>query len=265
MSHNFCLFFFDEKCVICFDFLDFYDKIKTMKRKDEFDFKNYIKARKKFISSNKKKSFVILDGEGKIMFSTPHAVKQVRLGREKFAEPNTLALALAVRQKVNVPLISKTACMNDDANFDLLCPYRHELKEYIQEHKIKYLIDIHSLAEKREQDINLGVNFGMNIAPDEAMFDFIHKEFSEKGFKVFVDQPFNGGARTIASFISKECKIWTMQLEINCKFLLKPENVEWLMKIISVLVDTFERANSETLEKPKKQTTKKKTSEEKGK
>lgn len=222
-----------------------------MKRKDEFDFKNYVKARKKFISSNKKKSFVILDGEGKFMLSTPHAVKQVRLGREKFAEPNTLALALAVREKVNVPLISKTACMDDDANFDLLCPYRHELKEYIIKHKIKYLIDIHSLAETREQDINLGVNFGMNIAPDEEMFDYLQKEFVDKGFKVFVDQPFNGGVRTISSFISKECKIWTMQLEINCKFLLKQENVEWLLKIISVLVDAIEKANNQSEEKQK--------------
>jgi len=217
--------------------------IMTMKRKDGFDFKSYVKARKKFISSNKKKNFAILDGDGKIMFSTPHAVRQVRLGRQKLAEPNTLALALAVREKANVPLISKTACMDDDANFDLLCPYRHELKDYIKKHGIKYLIDIHSLAEFREQDINLGVNFGFNIAPDEAMFDYISKEFSKKGFKVYVDQPFNGGAKTISSFISKECGIWTMQLEINCKFLIKQENVQWLEKIISVLVDVVEKVN----------------------
>ncbi len=220
------------------------DKIGTMRRKDGFDFKSYMKARKKFLSSNKKKSFVILDGEGKIMLSTPHAVKQVRLGREKFAEPNTLALALAVRKEANFPLISKTACIDDDANFDLLCPYRHELKEYILKNNIKYLIDIHSLAEKREQDINLGVNFGMNIAPDEKFFDFIQNEFSKKGFKVFVDQPFNGGVRTISSFISKECKIWTMQIEINSKFLLYEANTQWLQKIISTFVDMFEKVNN---------------------
>lgn len=230
-----------------------------MRQNKEFDFKGYVRRRKKFIASNKKKSFVILDGDGKFMLSAPHAVRQVRLGRGKFAEPNTLALALAVREKVNVPLIAKTACFNDDANFDLLCPYRHELKDYINEHNIKYLIDIHSLAEQREQDINLGVNFGMNIAPDEKMFDFLQKEFAQKGFKVFIDNPFNGGARTISSFISKECGIWTMQLEINCKFLLKEENVEWLIKIISVLVDAIDRANSQKEVRQVKKAEKKKS------
>ena len=152
-----------------------------------------------------------------------------------------MALALAVKDKVDVPMIVKTACLDDDANFDLLCPYRHKLKEYIEKHKIKYLIDIHSLNENREQDVNLGINFGMNISPDEKLFDFLFKEFSDKGFKVYVDQPFNGGVRTISSFISKECGIWTMQLEFNCKFLIKEENVEWLLKIISVLAETIEK------------------------
>ncbi len=215
-----------------------------MKKKNEFDFKGFNKARKKFLSDNKKQSFVILEGSGTFMLSIPHAVKQVRLGREKNAEPNTLALALAVRKKVDVPMIVKTACLDDDANFDLLCPYRHKLKDYIEKHKIKYLIDVHSLNENAEQDVNLGVNFGMNIAPDEKLFDSIFKEFSDKGFKVFVDQPFNGGVRSIASFISKECGIWTMQLEFNCKFLIKEENVEWLSKLISILAETIEKANS---------------------
>ncbi len=230
-----------------------------MRQDKEFDFKGYLKRRKRFIASNKKKSFVILDGEGKIMLSVPHAVRQVRLGKGKYAEPNTLALALAVREKVNVPIIAKTACFNDDANFDLLCPYRYDLKDYILKNKIKYLIDIHSLAERREQDINLGVNFGMNIAPDEKMFDYIQKLFSDSGFKVYVDNPFNGGMRTISSFISKECGIWTMQLEINSKFLLKEENVEWLLKLISVLVEMFEKVNSKKDEKPTKKVEKKKS------
>lgn len=242
--------------VLCFAFQKNYVNIKVMKSREKFDFKNFVKARKKFVSSHKKESFVILDGENNFMLSVPHAVEQVRLGRRKVAEPGTLSLALALKEKANLPIIAKTACMDDDANFDLLCPYRHKLKEYVDEHKIKYLIDVHSLAETREQDINLGVNFGMNIAPDEALFDFMYEEFAKEGFKVFVDQPFNGGIRTISSFISKECGIWTMQLEVNCKFLRKEEYSQSLQKIIDVLVRTIDKTKEKFMfrveTKPKK-------------
>lgn len=179
------------------------------------------------------------------MLSVPHAVKQVRLGKVKFSEPNTLALALEVRERTNVPMIVKTACFNDDANFDLICPYREELRKYIEENGIKYLIDIHSLNPTREQDIDLGVNFGLNIAPDEKMFDFLEKEFLERGFKVVIDQPFNGGARSISSFIARQCSIWTLQLEISGRFLYSEDNSKKLQEIISVLVETIEKINNQ--------------------
>ena len=38
-------------------------------------------------------SFLIRDGNGCVMFSAPHCVKQWREGREKFAEPETGVLA----------------------------------------------------------------------------------------------------------------------------------------------------------------------------
>ena len=216
-----------------------------MKIENGFNFKTFERRRKKFLKANKKKSFVILGGEGKVMFSVPHAVKQVRLGKVKFAEPNTLALALEIREKTNIPMIVKTACFNDDANFDLICPYREELRKYIEGNGIKYLVDLHSLNANREQDIDLGVNFGLNIAPDEKMFDFLEKEFAKRGFKVVIDQPFNGGARTISSFISRQCGIWTLQLEINTRYLYFADKVERLQEIISVLFRLIEKINND--------------------
>lgn len=222
-----------------------------MKIENGFNFKTFERRRKKFLKANKKKSFVILAGDGKVMFSVPHAVKQVRLGKSKSAEVNTLALALEIREKANIPMIVKTACLGDDANFDLICPYREELRKYIEANGIKYFIDIHSLNANREQDIDLGVNFGLNIAPDEKMFDFLEKEFAKRGFKVSIDQPFNGGARTISSFISRQCGIWTLQLEINSRYLTNADKEDRLQEIMFILFELIERINND---KSKKQT-----------
>jgi hypothetical protein len=223
-----------------------------MKTRNQIEFNNYAKKCKKFLRENRKKNFVALAGQGRVMLSVPHCVKQVRLGKVQEAETGTLALALALRDKTGAPIIAKTACFADDANFELLSPYRSELLSMVESEKIRYLFDLHGLRETCEQDINFGVNFGVNIAADEKFFDFINKQFKKKGLKVFVDQPFAGSGNTISSFTAKVCNIWTIQLEVNNKFLITPEFSDQFFEIVDVLVTAIEKKNKEPETKKEK-------------
>ncbi|MDE6583571.1 MAG: N-formylglutamate amidohydrolase, partial [Clostridia bacterium] len=172
--------------------------------------------------------------------SAPHGVSQVRLGESKFPEPGSLGLALEVQELTGAHLIAKTQNLNDDANFDEICPYKEKLKRYIKENKIKYLIDFHGLSKKKPIDINLGVNFGVNVKPNEKLFDFLNERLTKKGFVVSIDQPFCGKSGTISGYIAKELEIWTIQVEVNCKYTNEAKYVSYLKDLIDCVVQTIE-------------------------
>ena len=193
------------------------------------------KERQAFLKKNKKKDFVVVKGEGQVILSAPHGVEQLRLGKKKYGEPGSLALALQVQKKTGVHLFAKTSNKGDDANFDVVSPYKEALKRYIKENGIKFLIDFHSLAAKRRVDVNFGVNWGRNIQNDEKLFDIMQDRFKESGFGVSVDNPFAGGSKTVAGNVAEDCNIWTIQLEINSKYINNKKFAEYLKKIIDIL------------------------------
>lgn len=206
----------------------------------KFSFKKFNDRRKKFLKSNANKSFEIIKGNIPFMLSAPHGVSQVRLGGYKFAEPGSLGLAMEIQELTGAHLIAKTQNMNDDANFDEVCPYKEQLKRYIKENKIKYLIDFHGLAKKRPIDINLGVNFGENVKSNEKLFDFLNERLTKKGFVVSIDQPFCGKSGTVSGYIAKELGIWTVQLEVNHKYTNEAKYVTYLKDLIDCVVQTIE-------------------------
>lgn len=213
----------------------------------KFSFKRFNDRRKKFLKENANQSFQILKGSIPVMISAPHGVSQVRLGAFKFAEPGSLGLALEIQEQTDAHLIAKTENRNDDANFDDVCPYKEELKRYIKKNKIKYLFDIHGLAKKRPIDINLGVNFGANVKPNEKLFDFLNQRLNKKGFVVSIDQPFCGKSGTVSGYISKELGIWTIQFEVNYKYTNEAKYVTYLKDLIDCLVQTIEMSKNKKL------------------
>lgn len=212
--------------------------------KKEISFYKFQQNRKNFIKRNCNESFVIQKGTIPVIISAPHGVSQVRLGKHKFEEPGSLAFALELAKGTGAHLIAKTKNCDDDANFDKVCPYKEALKEYIKQNNIKYLIDVHGLAKNRPMDINLGTYLGKNIEKNEKLFDFLLDKLKKCGFIVSVDEPFwagNGGS--IAGEMSK-LGIWTIQLEINCKYTNLPQNFLELHKILNILVETVENCEN---------------------
>lgn len=213
-----------------------HDSEKTKKVK----FSNYVTRRRIFLKNNKEKSFVVQEGKIPFMISAPHGVSQVRLGNPKVAEPGSLSLALELCKRTGAHLIAKTQNCNDDANFEEICPYKDVLVKYIKSHDIKFLIDIHGLKKIRGMDINIGTYLGENIKPNEKAFDFLNEKLESEGFVVSIDQPFFASPNSVATYVSKNCGIWTIQLEVNYKITNEYQNVERLTDLVGCLVEFIE-------------------------
>ena len=199
-------------------------------------FNKFVQLRKNFLQANNKFDHVVLKGKNNVLISAPHGVPQLRLGKLKIAEIGALAIALWVNRNTDSFLIAKTKCNNDDANFDKESSYKDEMKRLIRLHNIKYVLDFHGLAQRRECDINLGVHLGDNIKVNTKVFDTLNKKLKEGGFKVSIDQPFMAGAGTISGSMKKEFEdIWTLQIEINCGISNMKENFVKNQKLINII------------------------------
>lgn len=161
---------------------------------------------------------------------------KVRLGKKKAREIGSLTTALYLKDNTNCFLIAKMRNNFDDANFDEKSSYKDDLIDCINKNKIKFLLDIHGLAENRGVDINFGTNLGKNVEFSEITFEKLCNEFQKNGFLVTIDQPFMAGGNTISSFVKKQIgDIFTLQIEINCAITNKQENFEMYKKILKIL------------------------------
>lgn len=208
-----------------------------MKRKT-VTFNSLHTKRKVFVVRNKNKDHVFVEKENKILISAPHGVTQVRLGKRKVCEIGSLATAIFLAENSKCSFIAKTKNNFDDANFDEKSEYKSTLRKAISSQKIEYLLDFHGLSPKRECDINLGTHLGENTKNNEEALNILIKKLTENNFKVFIDQPFMAGSRTIAGSMAKEFPdLWTIQIEINCAISNNKENFPKYQQLLFVLLD----------------------------
>ncbi len=194
--------------------------------------------RKKFMLENERKDHVIIMGHNNALFSAPHAVTQVRLGKMKYKEIGSVAVALYLAEKTGSYLIAKTKNNNDDANFDENSRYRDSISKLVESNGIKYLIDMHGLASHRPCDVNLGIHLGRNIATNVRAYDDLRKALKGIGLKVLIDTPYMAGSRTISGWAkNKYPDLWTIQIEINCSITNSPDNAEKLKSLLQILTN----------------------------
>ena len=210
-----------------------------------FDFEKLHESRREFIKTNENIDHKIIAGESNILLSAPHGVSQVRLGKLKFKEIGSLATALYLQDKTKAHLIAKTKNNDDDANFDVDCSYRKDMKKYIIDNNIRYVIDLHGLSPKRNIDINLGIHFGKNIENNESIFNMLYNELVMHGYICTIDQPFMAGTRTISGGMKDEYpNLWTIQIEINRDITNYINNSSKYERLLKILEDWINYINS---------------------
>lgn len=198
------------------------------------NFNKFRNSRIAFLEEHQKNDHVVVFGENSILLSAPHGVSQVRLGARKVAEIGTIPFALELQKRTKSHLIAKTKNSFDDANFDEISKFKTKLQSMVSDKKITHLLDIHGLSQKREMDVNLGINFGKSISSNTKLFDELVLLLKNAGFTVSIDQPFSGGHQTISGSTNEIFGIWTVQVEINSRITNKPENISKLNKLLDV-------------------------------
>lgn len=168
-------------------------------------------------------SYEILEGTGSVLLSAPHAVLQTRNGRIKQAERYTGMLAKLINTHMNVPCIYKSRHMLDDANHDPASDYRDALVDYVRDHEIRYVLDLHQLAPTRPMALCIGTGEGANLHGGDLAVNIIKDAFSAHGLgPITIDDPFTGGRdHTVSATVSTACKVCALLLELNTALLLE--------------------------------------------
>lgn len=186
-------------------------------------------------------SHIILQGKLPVMISAPHAVTQLRHGREKQSESLTGVLA-ELLQKQGIHAIIKTRNLNDDANYDSVSSYRSDLAEYIKNKGIICLIDLHIMSDTRENLVETATNEGRNIQLNWWMIELLKNTAANEGILDFAnDLNFNAdNPNCVAATISQECGIPAIQMEINWRHMNAEENEEGFKSIYFFLLRAFQ-------------------------
>ncbi|MBR2909703.1 MAG: N-formylglutamate amidohydrolase [Clostridia bacterium] len=211
----------------------------------EYNYNELENLVKSFLEQNKTLDHIYVEGQGEVLVSSPHSVFQTRKGKYKAPEIGALKTALLIHKSTNCHFISKTKNNNDDPNFDKESNYKNTIKKLINDNKIRYILDFHSLSKKRKCEVNLGTNFKKNIKSNKPLYRALKKELKKQGFKTRIDFPFNGGKRTISGSLKTEFPhIWTIQVEINSNISGVEHSFVKHLKLIKILCNFVSKINT---------------------
>ena len=200
------------------------------------------------IQNQKFSTFKILKNKSKIMISAPHSVKHIREWEILPQDLLTWWLALYLWKRLNLPVIYFTSYKVWDPNFDenKSSEYKQALVKYIKENDIKFLIDLHGCWSFRDFSIELGTWWEWNPnllgrldiinTVEKSLNDSLRSYIKHTGKSITKNTIFSASREaTVSAFISKECKIPTIRIEIN-KELRDMDN----LKILSLLINSLE-------------------------
>lgn len=199
------------------------------------------------IQSQNFSTFKILKNKSKIMISAPHSVKHIRQWEILSQDLLTWWLALYLWKRLNIPVIYSTSYKVWDPNFDenKKSEYKQALVKYIKENDIKVLFDLHGCWSFRDFSIELGTwwEWNPNLLWCLDILNTVEKSLNEslKSYIQHIGKPITKNTifsadreTTVSAFISRECKIPTIQMEIN-KELRNMDNLKDLSLLINAL------------------------------
>jgi len=199
-------------------------------------------------------TFKILKNKSKIMISAPHSVKHIREWKILPQDLLTWWLALYLWKRLNLPVIYSISYKVWDPNFDENedSEYKQALAKYIKENGIKFLIDLHGCRSFRDFAIELGTWWegNPNLLWNERLLKFMveslndsMRSYIQHTKKLITQNTIFSASRetTVSNFISKECKIPTIQVEINKELrdIDNPKNLSLLINVLEKMIKTL--------------------------
>ena len=199
-------------------------------------------------------TFKIMKNKSKIMISAPHSVKHIREWEILPQDLMTWWLALYLWKRLNLPVIYSTSYKVWDPNYDEndSSEYKQVLAKYIKENGIKLLIDLHGCWSFRGFSIELGTWWEWNpnllwrldiLNIVEKSLNYSLKSYIKHTWKSITKNTIFPASRetTVSAFISQECKIPTIQVEINKELrdLDNPKNLSLLINSLENIIENI--------------------------
>ena len=123
-------------------------------------------------------------------------------------------------------------------------PYKDALCHYVQEHNIRFLVDLHQLAAWREQDINLGTGNGKNLWTDDFLHAFVDAYKKQEIGIISINKPFSGAyPHTVSSHVRTQCGIECLQVEINSRLVYGKSADGYFERVFCALRDGIRTVN----------------------
>jgi hypothetical protein len=172
-----------------------------------------------------KVEFTHLAGSLPILLSAPHGAAHIRNGRLKGEDEYTSSFARVVAERTGAHVLYTHHKSSTDPNYDQYAPYKAFLKWLVRSARIRFVIDIHGAAPRRNFGIALGTMHGRTCPPHQRQL--IIDTLAAHGFKpggalhrldrLDIDDTFPGGEKqhTITQYVSQQLHISAAQFELN--------------------------------------------------
>lgn len=184
-------------------------------------------------------NYKIILGSIPILFSAPHAVKQIRNGNVKNQDAMTGGLVEYLASHLNAFGITRVANLEDDPNFyneGFSLEYKNQILKLIEENNIKLLIDIHGCKDTHGFDIEIGTNKGKNINFDSDVLEIFVNNLSEVGL-VSVDTLFMASREeTVSCYVHNTLDIVCLQIEISSKIRFDEERLLQFVRVLECAI-----------------------------
>ncbi|MFB5662435.1 hypothetical protein [Alteribacillus sp. HJP-4] len=170
-----------------------------------------------------------------ILISAPHATKHVRSGEIKSADIYTGALSEIIHEVTGAHVMNARKVI-DDPNFKKNCNYKQELKNIIQLHEIKYVLDLHGSKAVHPFIIDLGTMDGKSMEINNV--EILKNHFERNNMKCLINHTFTGAhPGTVTHYVHNYTDAQAVQIEISRRFRNPRNDIDAFYITAKTLID----------------------------
>ncbi len=188
---------------------------------------------------------VFLRGEIPVLVTAPHATTHVRVKMTKSYELYTGALSVILHSLTGAHALYTHRMSNIDPNYYDDSPFKESLQSIINEHDIRFVIDIHGTGSGRPYDIFPGVGLdGEFLIGKDSYLAILNETAQRKKILIGGLDIFPAAKQmTVAKFAATKIGVPAMQIEINRSLRQPEDNPTQFKKLVEFISSYISRIN----------------------
>ncbi len=191
---------------------------------------------------------IFLRGDIPVLVTAPHATTHVRVKMIKSYELYTGALSVILHSLSGAHALYTHRMSNVDPNYYDDSPFKERLKSLVNEHDIRFVIDIHGTGSGRPYDIFPGVGLdGEFLIGKDFYMTKLYETAVRKKILVGSLNIFPAAKQmTVAKFAATKLGVPAMQVEINRRLRLPEDNPTQFEKLVEFLSSYISSINQKS-------------------